>query len=77
MRLTVSAPSGIPELVAALRRGDCVADRGTDDTVDVAFPWVSTLTDARQAILELTFFARAWELSHPGLSVAVAAPAQG
>ena len=76
MRLTVSDPAAIPDLLTALRRGDCVADRAAGG-VDVAFPWVATLADARQAIVELTFFARTWELSHPGLSVALDAPAPG
>jgi hypothetical protein len=76
MRLTVSDPAAIPDLLMALRRGECVADRAAGG-VDVAFPWVATLADARQAIVELTFFARAWELSHPGLSVALDAPALG
>jgi hypothetical protein len=75
MRLTVSDPDAIPDLLTALRRGDCIAD-GAPGGVDVAFPWVATLADARQALVELTFFARAWELSHPGLSVALDAPAQ-
>jgi len=74
MRLTVSDHAAIPDLLTALRRGNCVAD-GADDGIEVAFPWVATLADARQAIVELTFFARAWELSHPGLSVALEAPA--
>ena len=73
MRLTVSDPAVIPDLLAALRRGDCVADGGADG-IEVAFPWVATIADARQAIVELTFFARAWELSHPGLSVALDGP---
>lgn len=68
MRLVVSDPAAIPDLLAALRRGNCVA-AGSADGVEVAFPWVATLADARQAIVELTFFARAWELAHPGLSV--------
>jgi hypothetical protein len=76
MRLTVSDPAAIPDLLTALRRGDCVAHRSPDG-VEVAFPWVASLADARQAILELTFFARVWELSHPGLSVALDAPARG
>ena len=76
MRLVVSDPAAIPDLLAALRRGNCVAD-GAADGVEVAFPWVATIADARQAIVELTFFARAWELAHPGLSVGLegAAPA--
>ena len=76
MRLTVSDPAAIPELVTALRRGECVADHAGDG-VDVAFPGVATLADARQAIVELTFFVRTWELAHPGLSVALEVPAQG
>ena len=76
MRLTVSDPSAIPDLLTALRRGDCVADLSPGG-VEVAFPWVASLADARQALVELTFFARAWELSHPGLSVALDVPARG
>jgi hypothetical protein len=70
MRLVVSDPAAVPDLVAALRRGDCVAD-GSADGIEVAFPWVATLDDARQVLIELAFFARAWELAHPGLSVAL------
>jgi hypothetical protein len=74
MRLTVSDPAVIPDILAALRRGNCVAD-GAADGIEVGFPWVATIADARQALVELTFFARAWELSHPGLSVALDGPA--
>jgi hypothetical protein len=70
MRLVVSDPAAVPDLVAALRRGDCVAE-GSADGIEVAFPWVASLADASQAIVELAFFARTWELSHPGLSVAL------
>jgi hypothetical protein len=76
MRLTVSDPAAIPDLLAALRRADCAADRAAGG-VDVVVPWVATLDDAHQALVELTFFARTWELSHPGLSVALEAPARG
>jgi hypothetical protein len=70
MRVTVSDPAAIPDLIAALRRGNCVAADAADG-IEVAFPWIATPADARQAIVELTFFARAWELAHPGLSLAL------
>jgi hypothetical protein len=69
MRLTVSDSAAIPELLAALRRGQCVADRGEHASVEVAFPWATTLWEAQQAIVELAFFARAWEAAHPGVSI--------
>lgn len=72
MRLTVSDPAAIPDLLAELRRTGCAAAAGAAGAIDVAFPWVWTVDDARQAIVELVFFARACEAAHPGLRVGVA-----
>ena len=69
MRLTVSDPAAIPELLTALWEGQCVAGPGERATVDVAFPWVRTLWEARQAIVELAFFTRTWEATHPGVTI--------
>lgn len=71
MRLTVSDSALVPELVTALRRGRCVADRGGRSGVEVAFPWVTTVWEAQQAVVELVFFVRAWEATHPGISIRV------
>jgi hypothetical protein len=73
VRLIVSDPTAIPALVGALRDGDCLADQEGADSVAVAFPWLRHAHDARQARMELAFFARAWEAANPGLRVRVAA----
>jgi hypothetical protein len=69
MRLTVSDPVAIPALVAALRAGECVAEHAGSDGVDVLFPWLAGPADARQALIELAFFARTWEAMHPGVQI--------
>ena len=71
MRLTVSDPAAVPDLLAALRRSECVAARAARSSIDVAFPWVGTLAEARQGLVELAFFARAWEAMHPGVTIRV------
>jgi hypothetical protein len=76
MRLELNDPAEIPTLLVALRRAGCVAAPSVGSTVDVGFPWVSTLEDARQALVELTFFAKAWASAHPGLELTVEAMPQ-
>jgi hypothetical protein len=71
MRLTVNDPTVLPSLLAALRRDECVVDQVGPDSAEVVFPWLRTADDARQAVVELVFFARAWEATHPGLRVRV------
>ncbi len=71
MRVTVSDPAAIPDLVAELRRSGCVADPGAAGAIEIAFPWIQTVDDARHAIVELVFFVRACEAARPGVSVAV------
>jgi hypothetical protein len=73
MRLIVNDPNAVPELVAALRDGDCLAEQEGEATVAVGFPWLRQTADARQAQIELAFFARAWEATHPGLEIRVGA----
>ena len=68
MRLKVTDPAAIPALVDALRAGDCVVEP-VDDGVDVLFPWIAGASDARQALVELVFFARTWEALHPGVQI--------
>lgn len=69
MHLTVNDPSAVPALVAALRAGDCVAEHAGDGDIDVLFPWLARAVDARQAVIELAFFARTWEALHPGVEI--------
>jgi len=69
MRMTVNDPSAIPSLVAALRDGACVAERVGPATVAVRLPWLDGPEDAKQAPVELAFFARAWAAAHSGVTV--------
>ena len=71
MRVTVSDSSAIPGLLGELRRSGCVADAFAGGAIEVAFPWVETLDEAREAIVELVFFARTCEAARPGLRVRV------
>jgi hypothetical protein len=71
MRLSVSDPELIPALVESLRANDCVAEPMGSDQVAVLFPWLRGPHDARQALLELRFFARAWEALNPGVEIRV------
>ncbi|HSL64059.1 MAG TPA: hypothetical protein VK874_05310 [Gaiellaceae bacterium] len=71
MRLTVNDATVIPALLAALREAGCAADLAGPNTVDVLCVPVTTPADARSALVELSFFARAWELSNPGLRVSL------
>jgi hypothetical protein len=71
MRLTVSDATAIPALLAALRDAGCAADLAAPNTVDVLCVPVVTPADARGAFVELTFFARVWEASNPGLRVSL------
>ena len=73
MRLTVSDPSVVPALVAALQASECLAEPAGDGVVEVLFPWIAGARDAQQALLELLFFTRTWEALHPGLTISLAA----
>jgi hypothetical protein len=71
MRMTVDDPKAMPSLLAALREGDCTADQAGPTTVDVRLPWLVDVEDARQAKVELAFFARAWEAANAGVTLCV------
>jgi hypothetical protein len=73
MRLSVSDTATIPALVAALRAAECEAHPHEQGGVDVLFPWLRDAHDARQAAIELRFFARTWEALHPGVEIRVGA----
>jgi hypothetical protein len=71
MRMTVDDPRAMPSLLAALREGDCVADRAGPTSVEVRLPWLVGAEDARQAKVELAFFARAWEAANAGVTLSL------
>lgn len=71
MRLTINDSAAIPSLLAALRAGDCLAAQTGPRSIDVWPRWLRDGADAVQAPIELSFFARAWQATHPGLVVAL------
>ena len=71
MKIRLSNPGCVDELRAALEALECVAARVADDTVRVEIPWARTDRDLHQARLELTFFVRAWQAQHAGLTAAL------
>jgi hypothetical protein len=66
MRLLISHPELLTELVSALNEADCPAARADRDTVEVFIPWLLDPGDTAQAAMELLFFIRAWASERPG-----------
>jgi hypothetical protein len=71
MRLIVSNSAAIPSLLAALHDGGCVAAHVGPNSLEMAFPWLVSVDDAEQAVVEVAFFLRTWEAEHPGVRVNV------
>jgi hypothetical protein len=57
MRIRVSEPTLLPELVESLARGECAAHAIDATTCEVRY---DAAADDREAKIELTFFLRAW-----------------
>lgn len=66
MRVLLSKSEFLDELAEALRAADCVVRTVGDRSVDVAHPLAH---DEEEARLEVAFFVRAWQASHPELAV--------
>jgi hypothetical protein len=62
MRVQVSEPRLLPQLVDSLLRSDCVATRVDDRTFEVLH---ADAHDEHEARVELLFFLRAWANGHP------------
>lgn len=68
LRIRISHPTAIDDLIESLARGDCVPSRVADDTWQVWHPYAR---DDQEARVELRFFLRAWQRRHPGVAVDV------
>lgn len=66
MRVYVSDPALVGELVDDLLRGGCVPSAVDAGTLEVIHPYAA---DANEARTELTFFLRAWRWAHPDVEV--------
>ena len=63
MKIRLSDPSLIDDLLEFLRARECVAEPTSVDTLDVELP-DALRPDA--AALELDLYLRVWEATHPG-----------
>ena len=67
MKIRLSDPELVDDLLAFLRAKHCVAEQRSGDTLEVSLP-EATREDA--AALELDLYLRAWEAAHHGAHVA-------
>ena len=70
IEVRISEPPLLDELMAALLRNGCIAQRVAADSCLVMHVQASHGGEARQ---ELDFFVRAWQLRHPNVSASVRA----
>jgi hypothetical protein len=70
MNLTVEITRAVllPDLIDALRRSGCLAERAASSACRVVHVHASSAEEAR---IEVAFFLRAWELRHPGVAVTI------
>ena len=66
MRIRLSDPTLVDDLITFLREKECVAEQKSEDTLEVELPEVPR-RDA--ALLELDLYLRVWEATHPGAVV--------
>ncbi|HEX5470017.1 MAG TPA: hypothetical protein VFW80_13335, partial [Gaiellaceae bacterium] len=63
MKIRLSDPSLIGDLLEFLRARECVVEPASADTLDVELP---DAMRADAAALELDLYLRVWEATHPG-----------
>jgi hypothetical protein len=61
MRVRISDPQLLPQLIESLLRGECAARPVDETTCEVVH---ASASDDREARIELTFFLRAWAGQH-------------
>jgi hypothetical protein len=60
----------LTELMSAFSRSGCRVDRATESACHVSYPLAS---NEREALIEVAFFLRAWQLEHPDVGTSIAA----
>jgi hypothetical protein len=68
MRVEITDGNLLAELVEALKRGGCRADPATRRSCHVVHPLAAS---DNEALLEVAFFVRAWQLRHPNVGATV------
>ena len=71
MKLRISHPELVPDLVSALNETECRAARAGRDVVEVFVPWLVDGGNAAHAAMELIFFVRVWALDYPDFRTAL------
>jgi hypothetical protein len=69
MQVEITDGNLLAELVDALTRSGCRADPTNRRACRVVHPLASS---ENEALLEVAFFVRAWQLRHPGVGATVA-----
>jgi hypothetical protein len=64
MRVRISDPALLNDLMSYLRSADCVAEKADADALDVAVPRAPS---DDQAAREVDIYLRAWQAMHPGV----------
>lgn len=71
MRVKVSDPGRLHDLIRYLREGGCIAEQARADTLDVFMPSVPNERDAR---MELAIYLTAWGVRNPGMETEILEP---
>lgn len=70
MKLRLSHPELVHDLVQALNETECLAARTAMDSIDVFVPWLADgVASSETAAAELLFFVRAWAANRPDFRV--------
>jgi hypothetical protein len=69
VRVRISEPDLLDDLVASLSRSSCPIERMSGHTVEIGSPF-PLLTD-EQARNEISFYLAVWRARHPGVRVTV------
>lgn len=70
MMVEISDGELLSDLMNAFTRSGCIANRATGRTCQVIHPLASS---DDEALLEVAFFLRAWQLRHPKVGARIAA----
>jgi hypothetical protein len=68
LNVRIGDPALLPGLISALSSNDCIAQRVGSDACRVVHVFAG---HAEEALSELVFFVRAWQLAHPDVWVVV------
>ena len=68
LQVRLSEPAQLPDLVDSFLRNECVAYAVGDDSCVVIHVHAH---HADEALREISFFVRAWQLGHPGVAAVI------